>query len=138
MDEYFDVDVRVGGLKIEDRAVESIDGFEIFILRIDYPDESTNFTEDGIEIERWVHEIDLSRKIPYLEVHERADRVNVVRSEVDHTHCMESLCILAVDSKNKVSFGGILWNTTLEIDDFPLLLIISASPILMCDAPDLR
>jgi hypothetical protein len=26
-----------------------------------------------------------------------------------------------VDSRNKVSFGGILWNTTLEIDDFPLL-----------------
>jgi hypothetical protein len=27
----------------------------------------------------------------------------------------------AVDSRNKVSFGGILWNTTLDMDDFPLL-----------------
>lgn len=41
------------------------------------------------------------------------------------TYCMESFCILAVDSRNKVSFGGILWNTTLDIDDFPLLIIFS-------------
>lgn len=27
-----------------------------------------------------------------------------------------------VDSKNSVSVGGILWNTTLEIEDLPLLL----------------
>ena len=38
---------------------------------------------------------------------------------------MESFWILAVDSRNKVSFGGILWKTTLEIDDFPLLLSVS-------------
>ena len=27
----------------------------------------------------------------------------------------------AVDSRNKVSFGGSLWNTTLEMEDFPEL-----------------
>jgi hypothetical protein len=31
-----------------------------------------------------------------------------------------------VDSRKRVSFGGILWNTTLEIEDFPLLLIVSS------------
>lgn len=36
---------------------------------------------------------------------------------------MESFCILTVDSKNKVSVGGTLWNTTLEMDDLPLLLL---------------
>ena len=41
------------------------------------------------------------------------------------TYCIESFEILAVDSKNRVSFGGILWNTTLEIDDFPLLIGVS-------------
>lgn len=38
---------------------------------------------------------------------------------------MESFWILAVDSRNKVSFGGILWKTTLDIDDFPLLFLVS-------------
>ena len=35
---------------------------------------------------------------------------------------MSSFTILLVDSRNKVSFGDILWNTTFWIDDFPLLL----------------
>lgn len=30
-----------------------------------------------------------------------------------------------VDSRNKVSCGGILWKTTLVMDDFPLLLSVS-------------
>ena len=34
---------------------------------------------------------------------------------------MESFWIRAVDSRNKVSFGGSLWKTTLEMDDLPLL-----------------
>lgn len=33
----------------------------------------------------------------------------------------------AVDSRKRVSFGGSLWNTTLEIDDLPLLNEQSAS-----------
>lgn len=30
-----------------------------------------------------------------------------------------------VDSRNRVSLGGILWKTTLAIEDFPLLLPVS-------------
>jgi hypothetical protein len=35
----------------------------------------------------------------------------------------------AVDSRNSVSFGGILWKTTLEIDDFPLLFRVSTTVV---------
>lgn len=45
----------------------------------------------------------------------------MTNDRLETTHCIESFWILAVDSRNKVSFGGILWKTTLEIDDFPLL-----------------
>lgn len=38
-----------------------------------------------------------------------------------NTNWIESLWIRVVDSRNKVSVGGILWNTTLDIEDFPLL-----------------
>lgn len=34
---------------------------------------------------------------------------------------MESFWIRVVDSRNSVSVGCILWKTTLEIDDLPLL-----------------
>ena len=44
-----------------------------------------------------------------------------VRGKECSTYCIESFCILAVDSRNKVSFGGILWKTTLDIEDLPLL-----------------
>lgn len=37
MDEYFDIDVGVGGLEVEDCAVESVDGFEVVVLGVDYP-----------------------------------------------------------------------------------------------------
>jgi len=50
------------------------------------------------------------------------------------THCIESFWILAVDSRNRVSFGGILWKTTLEIDDFPLLLMVSDAMMSACEA----
>lgn len=43
------------------------------------------------------------------------------------THAMESFWIRAVDSRYKVSLGGSLWNTTLDIEDFPLLVPRSAS-----------
>lgn len=35
---------------------------------------------------------------------------------------MASFCSLEVDSRKSVSFGGNLWNTTLDIDDLPLLI----------------
>lgn len=38
---------------------------------------------------------------------------------------MESFCIRVVDSRKRVSVGGILWKTTLEIEDLPLLLRIN-------------
>lgn len=34
---------------------------------------------------------------------------------------MLSFVILVVDSKKRVELGGILWKTTLCIEDFPLL-----------------
>jgi hypothetical protein len=37
------------------------------------------------------------------------------------THAMESFWMRAVDSRKRVSFGGSLWKTTLDMDDFPLL-----------------
>jgi len=39
----------------------------------------------------------------------------------DKAYCMESFWIRVVDSKKSVSLAGILWKTTLEIDDLPLL-----------------
>jgi hypothetical protein len=41
---------------------------------------------------------------------------------IEDTHCIGSFWMRVVDSRNKVSVGGILWNTTEAIDDFPLLL----------------
>lgn len=38
---------------------------------------------------------------------------------------MESFWMRVVDSRNRVSLGGILWKTTLAIEDFPLLLPVS-------------
>lgn len=35
---------------------------------------------------------------------------------------MASFFIVVVASKNNVSFGAILWKTTLEIEDLPLLV----------------
>jgi hypothetical protein len=57
----------------------------------------------------------------------------VKRQGARATHCIESFWILAVDSRKRVSFGGILWKTTLEIEDFPLLLIVSGVMISWAD-----
>jgi len=46
---------------------------------------------------------------------------------------MLSLVILVVDSRNRVSFGCILWNTTRCIDDLPLLQ--SVSVLISCSVP---
>ena len=37
VNEDLDVDIRVGGLEIENGTVESIDGFKVFILGVDDP-----------------------------------------------------------------------------------------------------
>ena len=37
------------------------------------------------------------------------------------TYCMDSFLIRVVVSRYNVSLGAILWNTTLDMDDFPLL-----------------
>lgn len=39
----------------------------------------------------------------------------------DYAYFIESFWIRVVDSKKSVSVGGILWKTTLDIDDLPLL-----------------
>ena len=96
-------------------------------MSVDDPDQGTNFAEYGIKVEGRVHEVNLAREIPDLEVHEGATKLSdgqIAKGRV--THCIESFWILAVDSRKRVSFGGILWNTTLEIEDFPLLLIVSS------------
>ena len=50
------------------------------------------------------------------------------------TYAMESFWIRAVDSRNSVSFGGSLWNTTLEIEDLPLLKAsVSMRNIVACE-----
>ena len=48
MDENFDVDIWVGGLEVEDCAVEAVDGFEVFVLGIDYPNQGADFAKDGV------------------------------------------------------------------------------------------
>ena len=52
-----------------------------------------------------------------------------------------SFCIRAVDSRNRVSVGGSLWKTTLEIDDLPLLHCLlnatSTHEAKDCDIPSL-
>lgn len=72
VDEDLNVDIRIGRLKVEDGVVETGDGFEILILSIDDPDQGTDFSEDGIEVEGRVEEINLSGEIPNLKVHEGA------------------------------------------------------------------
>lgn len=72
VDEYFDVDVGVGGLKVEDCAVQAIDGFEVFVLGVDDPDQGTNFAENRIEVEGGVKKIKLAWEVPNLEIHEGA------------------------------------------------------------------
>lgn len=74
MDEDFDVDIRVAWLKIEDCAVKAVDGFEVVVLSVNYPDQGTNFAENGIEVEGGVHEVNLAGEVPNLEVHEGAKR----------------------------------------------------------------
>lgn len=116
---------------MQDGEIETVDGFEVVVLSVDDPDQSTDFTKDGLDVEGWVHEVYLAGKIPDLEVHKRARIVNGDRMKRGKaTHCIESFWILAVDSRNRVSFGGILWKTTLEMDDFPLLLLVSGAMIL--------
>jgi len=126
VDEDFDVDVWVGGLQVQDGAVEAVDGFEVLVLGVDDPDQGSDFAEDGVEVEGWVCPVNLAGEVPDLEVHERAGVVSIgLTKRGRETHCIESFWIRAVDSRNSVSFGGILWNTTLEMDDFPLLLLVS-------------
>lgn len=72
MDENLNVDVWVVGLKVQDGAVETVDGFEVIILSVDDPDQSTDFSEDGIKVEGRVKEVKLTREVPDLEIHERA------------------------------------------------------------------
>ena len=44
------------------------------------------------------------------------------RDEVEgKTHCMASFLMAVVASMKRVSVGAILWKTTLEMDDLPLL-----------------
>ena len=76
VDEDFDVDVWVGWLEVQDGAIEPVDSFKVFILCVDNPNQGTNFTEDGVEIEGWVHEINLAREVPDLEVHKGARMIS--------------------------------------------------------------
>ena len=91
VDEDFDVDVWVAGLKVEDCAVEAVDGFEVVVLSIDDPEQGTNFAEDSFKVEGGAHEIDLAREVPDLEVHERAKVVRQLQqNRTCMTHCIES------------------------------------------------
>lgn len=40
------------------------------------------------------------------------------------TYCIEFFSIFFVVSRYSVSFGGFLWNTTLFMEDFPLLEMV--------------
>lgn len=72
VDEDLDINVWEFVMKIDDCAAEAANCFEIIILSIDNPDQCTKFTKYSIEIELRFSEIDLARKIPYLEIHEGA------------------------------------------------------------------
>jgi hypothetical protein len=76
VDENFDVDQGVGGCKVEDGGIKPIDSFEVIVLSVNDPDQSTNLTKDSICIEGRVHEVNLAGEVPNLEVHERAGFVS--------------------------------------------------------------
>ena len=70
VDEDFDVDVREGVLKIHDSGSETIQGLAVFVLCIYDPDECTNLGEYLIRVKGWIEVVDLTRKVPDLEIHE--------------------------------------------------------------------
>ena len=90
-------------------------------LGIDDEYQSTHFTENRVEVECRFKEVDLAWKVPYLKVDERTNSATPTKTPVMGDYFMLSLVILVVDSRNRVSFGCILWNTTRCIDDLPLL-----------------
>ena len=50
VNENFDVDVWVRGLKVQDGIIEPINSFKIFILGIDDPNQGADLAKDGVEI----------------------------------------------------------------------------------------
>jgi hypothetical protein len=44
-------------------------------------------------------------------------------------YCMEFFSIFFVVSRYSVSFGGFLWNTTLFMDDLPLLRVVNTPKV---------
>lgn len=74
VDEDLYVDVWVMTLEIYNCLVKPRYGLHVVVLCVDNPDESSYLSEDGIHIKiRAVEVVDLSGKIPYLEVHKRSD-----------------------------------------------------------------
>lgn len=51
VNEDFNVDVRIVGLKVEDGHVQAANSFKILVLSIDNPNQSTDLAEDCLHIE---------------------------------------------------------------------------------------
>lgn len=45
--------------------------------------------------------------------------------KIESAYWMESFWIRVVDSRKRVSLGGILWKTTLAMEDLPLLRCVN-------------
>ena len=123
VDEDLDVDAGKVLLKMQNRTVEVLNGIEIFVLGVNDIDERTNGAKDALDVKIRSRKIDLSRKVPDLEIHKGALMIASTRQrrhlETPITYCIASLVMRAVDSRKSVSVGGILWKTTLEMEDLP-------------------
>ena len=65
-------DVRVRGLKVQDRFRQAADGLHVVVYGVEDPDHGADAAEDPVGVEFGVEVVDLAGHVPDLEFHEGA------------------------------------------------------------------